>query len=664
MDSVFFGLTPASYDSGTNGRVAINSNNDFVEVHQSTTTFGGLWYWCGNVDGVVMNFSGHDGIQNSDADNDGYNPAVAVVGSTVIEVHDSGGISPSLYFWIGQIQNNHTVNWITNTQYDDGANPTVAANHDGVIIEVHRAGTPINNDLWWSTFRLNVTNAPTPLQHGKISGAGLSSDSGFDPSVAVNNKGIVVEVHCAERAGASLGVTPLWYWIGQLQMNNTISWIGHAQYDVGNYPSVTIDDNNMVYEIHQTKGGGTLWQRVGQAVITNGVGSINWFDYFGQGQTSYQFDSGYLPAIGGNGSTVVQVHQSTAGVGPSLYGNAALIFDRGNWMGNNLHKLGPLPLNKVAMPASHDSAMYIGGFDTAILGKTQDLSIYGQLLDGTRYFDLRPGYDDDSETFYLHHGSIKGPALSDVLNQVAQFLGANPAPKELIILKFSHYADFGEPVNASNAIFMQMVEMITDTLGNWLYTAPVPAGQRLAAYYPMIHFIGSKGCVLVVCEQVPSQCATGIYSYRDWYAPDPSAGDLTVFDCYSDTSNLTTMMTSTGPNEVAPTETEVPGLPRGQIPKFQGPGLDDQTDLYDGFTGQCYSDSSVPCDLFLLSWTLTSWIFGTYVWTFAADADAALVDYIPSDSGNKFGRMINLIYVDYVEYARSVDLAYLRNGLA
>jgi hypothetical protein len=657
MDSVFFGRTPNSFDNGTNPRIAINSSNVFVEVHQAGS-FGGLWYWCGTVNGVVQTFSGHGEIKNSKNGNGGYSPSVAISGNTVIETHDSGGPLPSLYFWIGQIQQSgstYTVNWVTNSKYDSGVHPTVAVNKNGIIVEVHPSSTLVTNDLWWTTFQLNGTSAPKQLKHAK-----LEKDTGFNPSVAINNNGIVVEVHCSLPAGNAIGAT-LWYWIGRLNSSNSIDWLGHAQYDNGNYPSVTLDDNNLVYEIHQTQGGGTLWQRVGRVVISGNSASIDWYDYFGQGKTSYEFDDGYLPAIGGNGKIAVQVHQNNTGINPSLYGNAALIFDRGNWMGNNLGKLGPMALKKIAMPASHDAAMYLGGFDFAILGKTQDLNLYGQLLDGTRYFDLRPIYDAGKQTFYLHHGSIKGPPLSDVLNQVAQFLKANPAPKELVVLKFSHYENFGEPVNANNQIFMKMVGLITSTLNTWLYQTAVPSGQRLAAY-PMSQFIGSKGCVLVVCDEVPSQCTTGIYSYRDWYSDDPTNGDLTVFDCYSDTSSLNTMMTSTAPNEKDPPQSKVPGLPRGQIPKFQGPGANGQTNLYNGFTGQCYVQSGVPCDLFLLSWTLTSPV-GAFVWSYAKDADAALVNNIPSNTGNKFGQMVNLIYVDYVEYARSVDVVYVRNGL-
>jgi hypothetical protein len=467
-----------------------------------------------------------------------------------------------------------------------------------------------------------------------------------------------VEVHDSGGVGG-IGAK-LWYWIGELQSDKSIKWIGHDEYDGGQYPSVTIDDNDMVYEIHQSEADiNDLWQRVGRVVRSGATARIEWYDYFGQDQQSYWFSEGYRPAIGGNGSTAIHVHQTSSGETADLYCNAALIFDRGNWMGQNLDALGPRPLNSVAMPGSHDAGMYLGGLDFAILGKTQDLSLYGQLLDGIRYFDLRPYFDEDDDYLYIHHGGIKGPKLDDALGQVQRFLNASPTPKELIILKFSHYENFGEPVNAGNAMFVRMVNEIEETLGRWLYDVAIPPGDRLATY-PLGHFIENGGRVLVVCDQVPSQCLPGVYSYRDWYANNPEDGDLTVFDCYSETSNLDTMMNSTEPNTAIPDG--IPGFPRGQIPKFQGPGVDGSTNRYDGFTGQCYAQPSIPCDMFLLSWTLTSPV-GAAVWLFAEDADANLVDNIPSDSGNKYGRMVNVIYVDYVEYARAVDLAYLRNGL-
>ena len=68
----------------------------------------------------------------------------------------------------------------------------------------------------------------------------------------------------------------------------------------------------------------------------------------------------------------------------------------------------------------------------------------------------------------------------------------------------------------------------------------------------------------------------------------------------------------------------------------------------------------MPCDLFLLSWTLTP---PTAVWTLARLADKRLVDVVGPLAKNPAGRVINALYLDYVEHARGTDLALVRNGL-
>jgi len=176
----------------------------------------------------------------------------------------------------------------------------------------------------------------------------------------------------------------------------------------------------------------------------------------------------------------------------------------------------------------------------------------------------------------------------------------------------------------------------------------------------MQDLIGNGSRVLVVCDECPPQLETGlagIYSYRDWWSGDPQNGDLTVFDCFSDTTDLNDMMTSVAQNKKEPSASQVPGLPRGQIPKFKGPGA---TSQYDGFDGWCYNDTNVQCDLFMLSWTLTPW---TGVWRVARTANAALASNMP-DSLNQYSQSINLINLDYVEYARATDIVFLANSLS
>ena len=90
-------------------------------------------------------------------------------------------------------------------------------------------------------------------------------------------------------------------------------------------------------------------------------------------------------------------------------------------------------------------------------------------------------------------------------------------------------------------------------------------------------------------------------------------------------------------------------MPRGQLPKFNY------------YNGRCLKHADVRCDLFLNSWTLTP---PTAVWTLARIADKNLVDVVGPVGKNAAGLTMNLLYVDYVEYARGTDLCFVRNGLA
>ena len=63
----------------------------------------------------------------------------------------------------------------------------------------------------------------------------------------------------------------------------------------------------------------------------------------------------------------------------------------------------------------------------------------------------------------------------------------------------------------------------------------------------------------------------------------------------------------------------------------------------------------------MLSWTLTP---PTDVWDVSRLANKQLVDALASVGPNTSGRIVNLLYTDYVEYSRSTDVALARNGCA
>jgi hypothetical protein len=296
--------------------------------------------------------------------------------------------------------------------------------------------------------------------------------------------------------------------------------------------------------------------------------------------------------------------------------------DFSHWMSVNYDKIKDKSLRQLTLPGSHDAGMYSGG-GLQTLGKTQDLTIYQQLCEGVRYFDLRPNWGWTHSAFYLYHGYIQGPLLSDVFDDIAKFM-REPGCKELVVIKLSHS-------NYSNEDYVnEMVRLIFQKLGPFLCPPP-PTGTRLADI-PMSQLIATLGRVMVVVDQAYSveNFYTGIYTYRDWESGDPEKGALTVFDRYSNTTDAEFM-------------------------------ISDQTDKFNSFDGRCHGNPNVQCDLFLLSWTLTP---ATAVWYYAKQVNPLLSSKVLGMKiPNLHGQRINVLYVDYVEHANVTAVCLYLNGI-
>lgn len=625
----FFGIAPNDYAEGKWPAIALNAGGVVVEMHDSVknkskkTEDGKLVARVGKADGTTLRWTGPEFITG-----DGFNPGVALTADNVVlQLFNTSGVDSDCWYRTGRVSGS-TINWSggEHKKYDGGRDPCVAVNRSGVVVEVH--SREVAGPLFWSVGQLNGTTMKW-TGHDKKKFA-----TGFNPSVAINSSGTVVEVH-------DTGVS-LIYRVGRVN-GSKIDWLGHAEYDTGVKPSVALTDDGYVFEVHQAQAlpplfdGFTVWQRYGKV---NG-GRIDWIDVFGNGLSNY-YDAGAVPAIASNGRQAVQTHESE--VAATLHANACLVIDRASWMQDHLNQLGAKTLRGVCMPASHDAGMYLGGLSFSTFGKTQDLNIYGQLAAGVRYFDLRPQYKKDG-TLVLHHGegtlNVEGAKLADVLDQIARFM--REGHRELAVLKFSHYETFTQDA------FTKMCDMIQQKIGAWLYAGP-PAGKRLADI-PLNDYLSQRGTALVVCDHnkntqyKPPAGAKGFFVYRDWGAEKPEEGDLIVFDIYSNTIDFDTMAFS---READP-DPKYKALPRGQIPKFEG------------YNGKCQLKPSVACDLFLLSWTLTP---PTAVWTLARIADKNMVETVGPVGVNGHGKIVNLMYVDYAEYARGADLAIIRNGLS
>ncbi|MCX8132097.1 MAG: RICIN domain-containing protein [Clostridia bacterium] len=251
-------------------------------------------------------------------------------------------------------------------------------------------------------------------------------------------------------------------------------------------------------------------------------------------------------------------------------------FNYASWMEKTKNDIGNKKLWEITMPGAHDSgtwdlkpAKYVGNTgdsatanldpDAAIrMAKTQDWNIKYQLASGARYFDMRVSYGyyhvlgsptgsfhriDDGK-YYTQH-TVIGSDYEEVLSLVKEYLDSSPK-KELIILNFSHFENFGA---AQHSRFQQL---ISTKLGNYIYKGNNILGTTYNDYVSS----GSK-VIIRYDDEDHEDTSNGFYS------PD----EIPLFDDYANKNNHTDVMND-------------------QLSKLQ----------------TNYGD---PYHMFLLSWTLT-----------------------------------------------------------
>ncbi|OUM56499.1 Non-catalytic module family DOC2, partial [Piromyces sp. E2] len=121
------------------------------------------------------------------------------------------------------------------------------------------------------------------------------------------------------------------------------------------------------------------------------------------------------------------------------------------WMNNIPNK--NLTINQINIPGTHDSGTYYMDFSS--YAQTQNLDIYGQLMHGIRYFDIRVGTNNMNEIFINHNGfkcfnkkTHKLYFLKDIFDESIDFLHKYQNETVIIHLKEEKFhSDFkGEDV--------------------------------------------------------------------------------------------------------------------------------------------------------------------------------------------------------------------------
>ena len=252
---LYFG---GKYDNGVTPTVAMNGKGYAVEVHKSQNNQA-LWFRVGRTSGTSITWS--KSAQIWDANNMivpvyAKNPSVTMNGNMAtvvytnltgllciayISVADDGtkakaaigqlvdlgldddsrtinsvvGDNPSvvvtadertiisyernhkLYYIRARKQSAETVWSKTEEMYDTGKNPTIAANSSGMLIEMHE--DVVNGDyrLYRKWGQLTKTASDTKIQWLNPEGGSGQYSTGTEPSVAIDDDGNVVEVHAS-----------------------------------------------------------------------------------------------------------------------------------------------------------------------------------------------------------------------------------------------------------------------------------------------------------------------------------------------------------------------------------------------------------------------------------------------------------------------------------
>ncbi|MEI5907693.1 carbohydrate binding domain-containing protein [Bacillus spongiae] len=270
--------------------------------------------------GIVSNFAPTTALAAAYHDT-GSNPSIALSDSGVaIEVHE-GGLDNKLFFNVGKVTNGEVVwkNGKDNGEnYDKGIDPYVAISPNGkYVVEVHENNNAFSRALYYNVGKITDGGDLVWIK-GKDNGT--QYDDGVSPTVAVNNDGTVVEIHKHQNNGG------LYFNIGKVNDDGTITWDkgkdSGTYFDTGDRPSVTLTADGTVVEVHEAPTSSSkLFYNIGK--VNHDTGNIDW----NKGKDSGTFyDDGYSPSVSINADGIItEVHLSSKFESNKLMNNMGVL---------------------------------------------------------------------------------------------------------------------------------------------------------------------------------------------------------------------------------------------------------------------------------------------------------------------------------------------------
>lgn len=100
------------------------------------------------------------------------------------------------------------------------------------------------------------------------------------------------------------------------------------------------------------------------------------------------------------------------------------------WMAELIKVAPKIKLRDLIIPGTHDSASYSLSAWTlfSAAGRTQNVSVYEQLMRGARYLDIRVAgsNQDNAEDVYVYHGCLRCARLEEILKEIKVFMDLHP----------------------------------------------------------------------------------------------------------------------------------------------------------------------------------------------------------------------------------------------
>lgn len=222
----------------------------------------------------------------------GIQPVVAGVekSNIIVEMHKSSAGGPYYYHVATADLDNNRVNWgPSQLTVSGGPNPSIAVSESGVVAEAHEDGDT-NDDQGNGNIVTMIGIASIPDNQIYWGSGQKLGNTLYKPAICITRDGKkAVLIYEGSKPGTYTNkVVTLFYRVGNVDaVNKTVSWGPAVAYDTGIYPSISINNLGHIITVHSSwQSNLALWYKVGQLNADN---TVSW------GET-FNFNSGEIGA--------------------------------------------------------------------------------------------------------------------------------------------------------------------------------------------------------------------------------------------------------------------------------------------------------------------------------------------------------------------------------